>query len=161
MPGQRRDPYLRAWMKIPTGSLEQDWFNDLSAEELGVFLKSLLWSTRNSYDIGYFLDRYTAAPLNVDAIARRIRSEQDAPEQAVRTVLAAFETFVKRGVFTWDEANGYAVAPEIFEQFLNENNIEKKRQADAQRQRKSKAVRKARQTAETKVVSIHRERDLQ
>lgn len=141
MPSTGRDPYLRAWVKVLTYTLDQPAYKRLSFDEFGVFMKALLYSTAKSQDIGYFCDKVTGRPWTLDEIGRAIRPDDGDTAAWVKRVETAFGALMAgpEPLVLHDPEDGYYFAPEVFEQFLHENNREAKRKADATRQARRRA----------------------
>jgi hypothetical protein len=130
-----RDPFLRSWVKVPTTLLDQPKYRRLTFGQFGIFVLAMLYSTRSSDVIGYFLVRGTGERMTLEDIGDGILPTRGDRERLRDEVDVAFRAFVQCELILHDDANGYFVEPSVFEQFLHENNLESKRKADATRQR--------------------------
>ena len=144
-----RDPFLRSWVKVPTTLLDQPKYRRLTFSQFGIFVLAMLYSTRASDVIGYFLVRGTGERMTLEDIGDGILPTRGDRERLRDEVDAAFRSFLQSELILHDEANGYYVEPAVYEQFLHENNVEVKRKADAARQRVSRDRRRQKAAGET------------
>lgn len=136
---RRRDPYNRAWLKVPTETLDRERFSDLSHPHFGVLARMMLFSVFRSYDVGYFSDKATNQPMSRAHIVKAIRPHEGDNAEHDAQATAALDAFLQCGLAHEDELNGYYFDAEIFESWLHENNRIAKREADARRARDYRA----------------------
>lgn len=143
---RQRDPYLRAWVKVPTDTFTREGFSDLSHTELGVLVRAMIGlSVPKSYDIGYFTDKATDEPWTRAHIVKQIRPTDGDPARHDAEAFRALQRFldIEPPLAHEDPVNGYFFDPDLFEPWLHENNRIAKREADAARKRRSRANEKA------------------
>ena len=142
---RRRDPYNRAWFKVPTETIDREGFSDLSHTDMGVLFRMMMFSVARSYDIGYFADKATNIPMSRAHIVKAVRPTEGEPAKHDADAHAALDTFLRVGLAHEEDTNGYYFDSDFFESWLHINNLTERRDADARRQSRHRAKQREQQ----------------